>query len=81
MIELPQQSPPVFSVLSKREKEVALLVLKGKSNKEICDDLCIVIQTVKFHISKLYKKAGVKNRSQFLIKVLPELASGPSANI
>jgi len=71
----------VLQTLSRREKEVALLLLQGKSNNEICDELHIVIQTVKFHISKLYKKASVKNRSQFIVKVLPELGSGPSATV
>jgi DNA-binding CsgD family transcriptional regulator len=64
----------VIDTLSRREKEVALLLLQGKSNNEICTELRIVIQTVKFHISKIYKKAAVKNRSQFIVRVLPELS-------
>lgn len=74
----------LLDMLSPREKQVALLILQGKSNKEICTELGIVIQTSKYHIAKLYKKAGVKTRCQFIVQVLPETLSsnnsGPSSD-
>ncbi len=48
--------------LSKREKEVMVLVNQGKGNQEIAEDLFIDISTVKSHLNKIYKKTGVKNR-------------------
>jgi DNA-binding CsgD family transcriptional regulator len=66
-----------LDTLSPRERQVAMLVLQGKSNNEICLELKIVIQTVKYHVARLYRKGGVKNRSQFIVKVLPDLTSGP----
>lgn len=50
--------------LSIREKEIALLVLEGKNNNEIADKLFLSTNTVKVHISNLYKKLGVSNRVQ-----------------
>lgn len=50
--------------VSPREREVAELILQGKSNKEIEDALCISIHTVKNHVSRLYEKLGVHSRGQ-----------------
>jgi ligand-binding sensor domain-containing protein/DNA-binding CsgD family transcriptional regulator len=52
--------------ISQREKEIVLLLLKGKSNKEIEDTLFIAMGTVKNHIYSIYQKLGVKNRAQLL---------------
>ncbi|MBU1100108.1 MAG: LuxR C-terminal-related transcriptional regulator [Bacteroidetes bacterium] len=49
-----------------REKELVLLLLAGKSNKEISDGLYISIQTVKNYISKIYKRLGIKNRVELV---------------
>ncbi|MDO4299798.1 MAG: helix-turn-helix transcriptional regulator [Clostridia bacterium] len=50
--------------LSKREKEIASLVLKGCSNEEIGDCLNISIATVKKHLNNIFKKTGVTRRTQ-----------------
>lgn len=52
--------------ISQREKEIVLLLLKGKSNKEIEDFLFIAMGTVKNHVYNIYQKIGVKNRAQLL---------------
>jgi ligand-binding sensor domain-containing protein/DNA-binding CsgD family transcriptional regulator len=52
--------------ISQREKEIVLLLLKGKSNKEIEDVLFIAMGTVKNHIYSIYQKIGVKNRAQLI---------------
>jgi len=52
--------------LSKRESEVANLILSGKTNNEIEDKLFISLRTVKFHTGNIYKKALVKSRNQFI---------------
>lgn len=51
--------------LSKRELEISLLVLRGKSNREISDELYISLSTVKTHISRIFRKAEVKSRNEF----------------
>ena len=52
--------------ISKREKEIIQLLLKGKSNKEIEDELFISLGTVKNHVYRIFQKLEVKNRSQLV---------------
>lgn len=47
--------------LTQREKEILRLVIKGMSNMEIADTLCISIPTVKTHRSNILAKCNVKN--------------------
>jgi len=56
--------------LSPREAEVAALVMEGHSNKEIGDALFISLDTVKRHVTNVYRKTGAKNRVQ-LSRLLP----------
>ena len=50
--------------ISEREQEVIGLVSRGKSNKEISDELYISLQTVKHHIHGIYRKLNIRNRVQ-----------------
>ncbi len=50
--------------LTKREKEILRLIAKGYINKEIGDQLEISEKTVKNHISNLFKKIEVTDRTQ-----------------
>lgn len=52
--------------LSKREREIVRLLLKGRSNREIESALFIAIGTVKNHVCHIYQKIGVKNRAQLI---------------
>ena len=50
--------------LTPRELGVLRLIESGCTNQDIADQLVISIPTVKRHISNLYGKLGVKNRTQ-----------------
>ncbi|MCI9463515.1 MAG: response regulator transcription factor [Lachnospiraceae bacterium] len=50
--------------LTKREKEVLVQVASGMSNKEIAINLDISERTVKNHISNIFKKIDVSDRTQ-----------------
>ncbi len=50
--------------LSQKQKQVFDLILVGKSNKEIMNDLCIELSTLKTHINKIYKTLGITSRKQ-----------------
>ncbi|MCP4219644.1 MAG: response regulator transcription factor, partial [bacterium] len=50
--------------ITKREREIIRLVVKGKTNKDIENELYISIKTVKCHLYNIYKKLGVRNRIQ-----------------
>jgi predicted ATPase/DNA-binding SARP family transcriptional activator/DNA-binding CsgD family transcriptional regulator len=51
-------------VLSRREEEVAALVVQGLSNRQIASDLSISERTVEHHVSKILRKLGLSSRSQ-----------------
>jgi len=50
--------------LSVRQKQVFDLIIKGKSNKEIMEELSIELSTLKTHINKLYKTLDIDSRKQ-----------------
>ena len=56
--------------LTERENEVMLLLINGKTNKEIADELIIVERTVKYHVSNIYAKTGVSNRTELTNLIL-----------
>ena len=52
--------------LTEREREAALLISKGFSNKEIAAELGISPATVRTHIYNLYKKADARSRVELV---------------
>ncbi len=58
----------LVSVLSKQERIVRRLILQGKSNKEIANELFISLSTVKTHITNIYSKLNIANRQELLQK-------------
>lgn len=55
--------------ISEREKDVLLLIVGGKSQKDIADELCISVNTVKSHLQSIYKKMRVSSKIQLLLKI------------
>lgn len=53
--------------ISKRESEVLRLVLQGKSNLEIADELYLALGTVKTHVHNLLVKCGKKKREDLIL--------------
>ena len=51
-------------LLSSRELEVLKLVAGGATNGDIARKLWVTEQTVKFHLSNVYRKIGVANRTE-----------------
>ena len=65
--------------LSKRELEVAELLLQGKSNKQIALALGISEHTVEFHLKNIYAKLKVGSRAEAILKLgksIGQLAAG-----
>ena len=50
--------------LTPRELEILRLVAAGASNGHIARQLWVTEQTVKFHLSNVYRKLGVANRTE-----------------
>jgi DNA-binding NarL/FixJ family response regulator len=51
-------------LLTKRETQILELVSKGYSNGQVARVLWVTEQTVKFHLSNIYRKLGVANRTE-----------------
>ena len=56
--------------LSAREKQVLSLLVKGKSNREIADELAIKEATVKSHVSVILMRLNVSDRTQAVVIAL-----------
>jgi predicted ATPase/DNA-binding CsgD family transcriptional regulator len=53
--------------LTRREQDVARLIAKGMTNKEIAAQLVVSPRTVDGHVERLYSKTGVSNRAQVVV--------------
>jgi DNA-binding NarL/FixJ family response regulator len=49
--------------LTRREREIALAVAEGLSNKQVCRQLGLAEGTVKIHLHNIYGKLGISNRT------------------
>ena len=60
--------------LSQRERQVLDGVLKSQSNKEIAASLYISESTVKFHLTRLFHKFGVRRRADLILHSIQQPA-------
>ncbi|MFT8318713.1 MAG: response regulator transcription factor [Sporolactobacillus sp.] len=58
------RGPRLDEQLTSREREVLRLIAEGKSNAQIAEDLFIGIKTVKTHVSSIFSKLEVTDRTQ-----------------
>ena len=61
-------------VVTPREREVMDLILEGRLNKQIADDLSISMRTVEVHRARIFDKIGVRSAvdlSQLLAHLKP----------
>jgi DNA-binding NarL/FixJ family response regulator len=56
-----------FGGLTEREREVAVLIAQGKSNREIADTLVVSLRTVETHVGTILSKLGVASRSRIAV--------------
>ena len=54
--------------LTAREQSVLELMATGRNNTQIADDLSISLSTVKRHVSNVFAKLGVENRTQAAVE-------------
>jgi DNA-binding NarL/FixJ family response regulator len=70
--------------LTRREVEILQLVAEGYSNSQLAKMLWVTEQTVKFHLSNIYRKLDVANRTEAsrwaqLHGLLPDVRDGSAA--
>lgn len=68
----PPQQPLTPDPLTQRELEVLRLVAKGRSNKEIAEELVITELTVRTHVSNILGKLQLASRTQAALYALKE---------
>ncbi len=57
---------PGIARLTRREREVAQLVCEGQSNKEIAQNACLSLPTVKKHLHSVFRKLQVPSRTRLV---------------
>lgn len=60
----------MHSLLTKREKEIFVLLTQNQSTSQIAQKLSISEKTVRNHISNVIQKLGVESRIQAVIELI-----------
>lgn len=56
--------------LTERERDILTCAAAGRSNKEIADQLCVSVETVKTHLHHIYQKLSVDGRVEAILTYL-----------
>jgi NarL family two-component system response regulator LiaR len=70
LVQPAPSEPPTGSDLTPREREVLALLVKGLSNNEIAERLCVSHATAKAHVSNILSKFGVSHRAEAIALAL-----------
>lgn len=65
----------LLAQLSRRENEILVELVSGKSNQQIAESLFLSLSTVKNHVSNIYGKLGTKNRAATILWYVNETKS------
>lgn len=57
----------MLACLTDREREILRCAAAGRTNKEIADQLCVSIETVKTHLHHIYQKLSVDGRVEAVL--------------
>jgi DNA-binding CsgD family transcriptional regulator len=66
----PPAAPPKQPVLTTREFEIARLVASGLANREVAGSLFVSVKLVEKQLSSIYRKLGIRSRSQLTNRLL-----------
>ena len=60
--------PQLPEPLTEQELNILALIVGGKTNQQIADELVVTLGTVKWHVHNILQKLGVNNRTQATIR-------------
>jgi DNA-binding CsgD family transcriptional regulator len=66
---LRRRGPVEREFLTPREAQIAEQVAQGKSNRDVAAALYLTPKTVEFHLTRIYRKLGVRSRSELVRKL------------
>jgi LuxR family transcriptional regulator, maltose regulon positive regulatory protein len=58
--------------LTKREREIVALIAAGRTNLEIAERLLMKPKTVEWNLTKIYRKANVRSRTELAVLFVKE---------
>jgi predicted ATPase/DNA-binding CsgD family transcriptional regulator/Tfp pilus assembly protein PilF len=67
------QSRTPLTILTRRQREVAVLIGEGLANREIAERLVVDVRTVETHVENIFNRLGVNSRTQLVRLVAPYL--------
>lgn len=76
--ERSEYKPHTLNPLTAREQDVLAELTKGKSNKDIASTLFVTEKTVKTHISNIFAKLSVQDRTQAALYAVKHGLTEPS---
>lgn len=60
---------PALGALSQAERRVAEAVARGLTNREVADHLYLSVKTVDFHLQQMYRKLGIRSRTELAVRM------------
>ncbi|MFC5695356.1 LuxR C-terminal-related transcriptional regulator [Pseudomonas sp. GCM10022186] len=69
--QLPELRDDSLTDLTPRERQIALLLREGLSNKELARQLEMGLATVKTHLIHLFRKTGARSRTELVRRLFP----------
>jgi len=63
--------------LTPQERRIIGMISQGMRNRDIAERLCLCEQTIKSHVSKIYRKLKIANRSQLVRLVMSKPTPSP----
>lgn len=65
----PAPADPALDALSQAERRVAEAVARGLTNREVADHLYLSVKTVDFHLQQMYRKLGIRSRTELAVRM------------
>jgi DNA-binding CsgD family transcriptional regulator len=74
-----QHAPARPDLLTRQERQVALIVGRGATNREAADELFLSPRTIDFHLRNIYKKLRIRSRAELAARMAPRDPAATSA--